>query len=303
VSHRSLPSCPRCGYDLTGVVESWQTCCPLGGTCSECGLEFRWRELLSAEGQRLIGSFEHAQFHIARAFLTTIWWTVRPWKLWSVIGMHHEIRWKRLAWFVVLGIPALQLVMSLVAYGVWLCSYLLAPTKFRYPGWPRRVLLDALWFNADDLSFLAFFVTWWVLMPVTFLLLPVTLRKCRVRRAHLARIAAYSLVFGVGVLAAIYELSYFTRLIAFEICKILVRLGVGTDPFSLYQQLPLKALEQLRVGYVIIFFGGPALFWGLAGRRYLKIPHAWPVSLLMTFLSMLVVALLSAAWVVMGGAV
>jgi len=38
--------CPRCGHDLRGVAESWRTGCPLDARCPECGLAFRWGDLL-----------------------------------------------------------------------------------------------------------------------------------------------------------------------------------------------------------------------------------------------------------------
>lgn len=38
------PSCPRCGYDLSGIVDSWQASCPVEGICSECGHEFDWKD-------------------------------------------------------------------------------------------------------------------------------------------------------------------------------------------------------------------------------------------------------------------
>ena len=40
------PTCPRCGYDLSGIVASWKDACPLTGICSECVLEFQCRYLL-----------------------------------------------------------------------------------------------------------------------------------------------------------------------------------------------------------------------------------------------------------------
>ena len=37
--------CPRCGYDLAGMVASWSTSCPLQCTCTECGFEIDLSEL------------------------------------------------------------------------------------------------------------------------------------------------------------------------------------------------------------------------------------------------------------------
>lgn len=43
----SVSKCPRCGYDLRGTIATWMQQCPLEGQCTECGLRFEWRELMS----------------------------------------------------------------------------------------------------------------------------------------------------------------------------------------------------------------------------------------------------------------
>jgi hypothetical protein len=40
-------NCPRCGHDLRGPQAGWGDACPLGGRCSECGLDFAWGDVLS----------------------------------------------------------------------------------------------------------------------------------------------------------------------------------------------------------------------------------------------------------------
>src|SRR5262245_20022741 len=40
------PACPRCGYDLAGTLALWRDSCPLDGACPECGLAFRWSDVL-----------------------------------------------------------------------------------------------------------------------------------------------------------------------------------------------------------------------------------------------------------------
>lgn len=36
------PICPRCGYDQSGIVDTWTDSCPTEGVCTECGLGFEW---------------------------------------------------------------------------------------------------------------------------------------------------------------------------------------------------------------------------------------------------------------------
>lgn len=42
------PKCPKCQYDLSGVVSSWKTACPLEGVCSECGTKLHWNAVMTA---------------------------------------------------------------------------------------------------------------------------------------------------------------------------------------------------------------------------------------------------------------
>lgn len=42
----TTPLCPRCDHDLRSEPMSWTTVCPLEGRCTECGLAFRWADLL-----------------------------------------------------------------------------------------------------------------------------------------------------------------------------------------------------------------------------------------------------------------
>ena len=43
------PVCPRCGYDLGGVVRAWTDRCPLEMPCSECGYEMRLSLVMGAD--------------------------------------------------------------------------------------------------------------------------------------------------------------------------------------------------------------------------------------------------------------
>ena len=49
-SKPSALHCPRCGYDLGGVVAIFRDSCPLEGTCSECGMALRWGEVSCPAG-------------------------------------------------------------------------------------------------------------------------------------------------------------------------------------------------------------------------------------------------------------
>ncbi|MHC5023942.1 MAG: hypothetical protein ACYTGG_08520 [Planctomycetota bacterium] len=96
------PHCPRCGYDQRGPVAGWIDACPLVGTCTECGLEFRWAEVMLPEKfeprwcvefsprWRIIGA-------AAKTFIRSSW----PWGFWTRLMMSQRVRWRRLAIYLV----------------------------------------------------------------------------------------------------------------------------------------------------------------------------------------------------------
>ena len=87
-------SCPRCGYDQSGTVATWSHSCPTRGTCSECGLEFEWANILNPFRGRLPGLLEHARGmrQTFRWTFTTFGWMLLPHRFWKRVEMHHTIR-------------------------------------------------------------------------------------------------------------------------------------------------------------------------------------------------------------------
>lgn len=97
------PTCPRCGYDLRGLVRAWDKACPLEGTCTECGLEFEWSKVLRPERYEPRWCVEFAP-HGTRSFIIssarTMGRTLWPWGFWKRLNMALEVRWRRLAGYV-----------------------------------------------------------------------------------------------------------------------------------------------------------------------------------------------------------
>ena len=90
--------CPRCGYDLRGTVESWDTACPLAGTCAECGLALSWAEVLCPakfEPQWCV-EFIRRRRRFPQAALSTFLRSWRPFGFWSALKMSMAIRWRPL---------------------------------------------------------------------------------------------------------------------------------------------------------------------------------------------------------------
>jgi hypothetical protein len=105
--------------------------------------------------------------------------------------------------------------------------------------------------------------TWvWLLQPASFLLLPVSRRRARVRWEHLIRVAAYGVFVPATVIVAA------TALIGLGLVQ-------GAD-------LPLGLAHYLlRYGIVLLL----AAWWAAAIARYLRMPHSLGVAVLLTVLA------------------
>lgn len=127
VTSAGAPSCPRCGYDLTGVVESWKDWCPLEGTCSECGHVFPWSDALLPERLILNGFFEHARgfWQRLRWAWRTWWWTLWPPRFWRRVGVTYPPRARAIVlWpaFSVLVLWAIIPILDNVSFLIYLTN-------------------------------------------------------------------------------------------------------------------------------------------------------------------------------------
>lgn len=89
--------CGRCGYELTGVIDSWETECPLEGQCSECGSEFRWRDIFHIDRLNKRWLVEHAstRMGLIKRIPTTIGMAALPWFFWLRLSMQAQIDLRR----------------------------------------------------------------------------------------------------------------------------------------------------------------------------------------------------------------
>ena len=72
-------ACPRCGYELRGIVDSWTESCPLLGVCSECGLEFKWSEVFCPDKYEPVWCVEfRTAGWLPRSALKTLMMSLRP---------------------------------------------------------------------------------------------------------------------------------------------------------------------------------------------------------------------------------
>ncbi len=107
------PQCPRCGYDLSGHIATWESSCPVEGQCSECGLEFAWREVLVDRERANMCHVEHCSGRaIPLAASRTLLWSVLPWVFWKNVRLQHEPRVGRMLLWLGLILFSSHLVAS-----------------------------------------------------------------------------------------------------------------------------------------------------------------------------------------------
>jgi hypothetical protein len=229
--------------------------------------------------------------------------TFWPWGFWKSLRMVHEVRWIRLAAYVVLLIVPLYLVVcaghGVAAWCVWRrycrCAIVdipspvwvvtqsaVLPYSDEPPGWvtvrrsggpgTRTFCFPAPskqpradWGAVLAGSLVPLTGAVLALCPAGLLALPVSRRRAKVRAAHVVRVALYSsafLLYPVGNLIT-------GRLWA----RPLWDLGLS---------------RVLQCSTPLVYAVVPALlvaWWGCATGRYLKMKHAWGVSVAVVVMS------------------
>jgi len=224
-----VPSCPRCGYDQSGAIASWNTdasaSCPLRGTCSECGLTFWWHDVIHADRLIVRGFVEHARgFWQTWRWAWVTWaWTLWPPVFWARVKIEQPphvrrvlewpILWAGFAW---VGIALIQEAALLDALrGGYSSAWSVVSNEwrelsqpwirwiFRYNnGWPVggswTLTFDAappLFLSGLGSNVIAALVLW---------VAPFTRRRAKIRMAHVLRAAVYGLsaIWTAGIFGA-----------------------------------------------------------------------------------------------------
>lgn len=273
---------------------TWKNECPLHGLCTECGLEFSWRDIVNPLHAVPHWFYEHALQNLPSSLIRTWCRSLRPWSFWRDIRMPFRVRTGRLVIFVFLAAVIAYLLigvltlttsvrngyslrgsawMSHQGISAWISeSYLLAAPFLAIGTHDGKSLGGSPW---APMAVGMFFFT-----PLAFLALPITLRQCRVQRRHLVRGGAYS--FGVFplILLPFGALGYGSPL------GPSMRWWLATSPstyfFGYSGGLPLVVAAWLFA------------FWSLLCSRYLKLPHAATVAFAMCLIGFLIVLLLTA---------
>ena len=317
----SVAKCPRCGYDLRGVIPTWTQRCPLEGTCTECGLRFRWPEVLQPEKFEPRWCVEYAPGRLGaikgavRTLLRSFW----PWRFWSSLKMWHAVRPRRLILYllflVLLPVALYTAEQTTVAvrlrylvgqhqsvttvnhsYFAAILEAVFRPTSSLSTGTvsspvgsgpyppPNRLheFFGLLQGRPGPLSSATAFVesirpvlfVWtlativYILLPAGFILLPVSRRRAKVRWVHVARVTAYSFFLPI-----LFASTFFA-------CGM-----VGYVFGNWRDSAPVAAL------WINLFLPIPLLivWWAVAIKRYLRIPHSLVVAVLLALMSSLLV--------------
>lgn len=297
-AHRERHHCPRCGYDVSGVVDSWTEQCPVEGICSECGLAYGWKYILNPDfhGDPLF--VETATRRLMHAMVVTYRRTLLPWRFWSWVKLEYTFNPRRM----VICVAACALVIWLLGSTTFLALntatfYVHGPMAIsRWGPWIyslNDVLLFTLWpdvFSWGVPTLFAVqsgaFALWMALMPLTFLILGDTMARAKARWFHVVRIGVYQF----SVLPIYWLLCLLEPQLEYWIQGIVMSAQVRQPQGSALIQVVMTTLG------LIIFcctVGAPVLWiviwWGLASKRYLRIRHPWLVAFVMAFTSGLAV--------------
>lgn len=303
--------CPRCGYDLTGLIAGWKDHCPLRGKCSECGHDFSWGDLLDPGRKIPWWSFEHARRRIVRAWVSTLARTLVPWRFWTLIRLEFPFRPARLAVLVAAAALAMhagynavymlyRAILGVPPVGGKRASPFFSIEDVFYMLWPRTLLGEASLYISPNYWYMSSgktpAVTWcvlaaWAITPATFALLPETLGAAKVRARHLIRAAGYEL----PALLTLATLPYMTPDLLTVSQTLAVAFGTSI-PFTTTVpiELAMETYGWRTTGLLMVAWH--AWWWHWACKRYLLLPRPTSVALamcLVAILAALVVIVLS----------
>lgn len=214
--------CPLCGYNLRGLLEN---------RCPECGHRFDWHALLNPPPAH---PFLFDNNPSLKNFVTTWFATSSPWRFWSTVSLLHVIR---LRWLAVYYLASSVLIVFGVLPRIW-HLYLATGAGYR-SRWER--VLEFLFLERGQEGALWTILFW---PPLTFLALMVfraSMRRAKVRTAHVVRAVIYSAdfalpaMFGASLIPASFSRNLFFFFYSYRGLPILL-------------SFPLAVLTTLRLG-------------------------------------------------------
>ncbi len=116
------PICPKCGYDQSGEIATWESQCPISGVCSECGEPISWREIFAIQrewGSEVAWYSEHAhslRLKILRTPGTMMLRLVFPHRYFRDVNHRRSVRPLDLAISVLLMAMILHVLVSPIGF-------------------------------------------------------------------------------------------------------------------------------------------------------------------------------------------
>lgn len=233
---RETPICPKCGYDQSGFISTWESRCPLEGRCPECGLDFAWADVMDPSRVSLAWYSEHA-FRIwamVSRTIPTLMKLLWPPRFWAKVGILTTVRLRVLALWVCFVSLLMHLIAS-IPMGIGLYHEV---DSFRYAsfmdlvnsggmkavlqtvinglGWPFvhcqytpgggfdwYVFIWRHGYGGGSVAWASFFFGAVALWSIVLLLVPVTRRIAKIRKAHVGR----AMILGLLPMVAGFELA------------------------------------------------------------------------------------------------
>ncbi len=151
------PTCPRCDYDLSGILPPSGPESPVSGRCPECGAEFLWRELNTVPSSGIPWLYdlpEHRGLRVRQAYQTALR-LLRPARFWRDCAMAREPALARLSLWVAVVILPVYLIELALSLGLrWLLTQRGSnPTPFWPSTWSSTAeVLFHRFYDAGELT-------------------------------------------------------------------------------------------------------------------------------------------------------
>jgi hypothetical protein len=305
-------ACPRCGHVVGSEASAHeqvqsQRDAPADGICQECGLSFRWQDLLDGSLYAPKRFFEHADGYVwlALALVHTIIASALPWYLWSRLKLNHSIEPGRCLGIAVAGLVGVHVLAALLSAGMMLLAVIELQSGSIWAqsaGLRREVLpIDAARAIGDELL-----IPWTGterLVPAREYAIdptgvPVLLRAAPVRvpsplsKVHpfLGSIVASAL--GVWVAFCASSVAAFAALpISRKRAKVRWRHLGRCFAYLLATTTPLIALA-LILGLtapvtLVLLLVVPVVWWQATASRYLRMTESWAIALSVSAIGLL----------------
>ena len=267
---RDALNCPLCAYSLRGLAAAEQPQCP------ECGYRFEWVELLRARQHAHPYLFEHHPRRSIRSFLRTLLAGMFPMRFWSSLNAGHDIRLRRLiiygavvaAAVVLLGVAGTFAARGFNLYRQNTAFILMGrgtlPVRSTLNGaFFQSVVRDTLEGDTLELYLLIAALAWPWLTMATLLVFRASMRRVKVRPAHVLRCVVYSGDVFIWTGAAVVVVT---------VLRWLDILGQGNMWDS------TLVVRQTAGGFLVIL-AIAAYRLGVSYRRYLRFDHPWSTAL------------------------